>query len=359
MVVDNPLLGTVLHSFGAMCAALCYTPQQKLRGWTWQTYWLTQAAICWLIGPIIGALLTIPNIWAVLSQAPRQVMVKVFCLGVVYGIGGTAFGLSIRHIGYSLTYAIAIGISCVLGTLTGPILKGTLVKMLDKPGAEWVLGGIAVGTVGMALCGLAGRLKELDLKKDQGTGAHFSLAKGLPLCLLAGVLSGIYGIAINDVGGPLALAAAEHGAGYWQTNIVYVFVNSGAFLTTFVYTLYLSLKQKTTREFIRLESGPASHLAVNYLLAILTGCLWYSQFLFYGLGHVRMGSFKFSSWAIHMILLILFSTAAGLAMREWIGCRRKTHWALIAALVVLIAAVLALTYGNHLGEAAARLVEAQ
>jgi len=359
VVVDNPLLGTVLHSVGAMCAALCYTPQQKLRGWTWQTYWVTQAAICWLIGPIIGALLTIPNIRTVLGQVPGRVMAGTFCLGVVYGVGGTAFGLSIRYIGYSLTYAIAIGISCVLGTLTGPILKNELQQMLDKPGAGWVLGGIAVGTIGMVLCGLAGRLKELDLQKDQGTDVSFSLAKGLPLCLLAGVLSGIYGIAINDVGKPLAEAAAEHGAGYWQTNIVYVFVNSGAFVTTFFYTLHLSFKQKTTREFVHLESGSSSRLVANYLLAILTGCLWYSQFLFYGLGHVRMGSFKFSSWAIHMILLILFSTAAGLVLREWIGCRRKTHWALAAALVVLIAAVLVLTYGNHLGEAAAQLAEAQ
>jgi len=345
-------MGTVLHSFGAMCAALCYTPQQKLRGWTWQTYWLSQAAICWFIGPIVGALLTIPNIGAVLSQAPRQAMVNTFCLGVVYGIGGTAFGLSIRHIGYSLTYAIAIGISCVVGTLTGPILKGTLMKTLDKPGAGWVLAGIAVGTVGMALCGLAGRLKELDLKQKLGTDAHFSLAKGLPLCLLAGVLSAVYGIAINDAGKPIAQAAADHGAGYWQTNIVYVFANSGAFLTTFAYTLYLGIKQKTMKEFTRLESRPASRLAANYLLAILTGCLWYSQFLFYGLAHVRMGPFKFSSWAIHMILLILFSTVAGLAMREWIGCRRKTHSALIAALIVLIAAVLVLTYGNYMGETA-------
>ena len=351
MVVDNPLLGTVLHGFGAVCAALCYTPQQKLRGWTWQTYWLSQAAVCWFLGPIVGALLTIPDIGAVLRQAPRQAMISTFLLGAVYGIGGTAFGLAIRHIGYSLTYAIAIGISCVLGTLTGPILKGTLMKTLDKPGAGWVLAGIAVGTVGMALCGLAGRLKELDLRKDRGAGPHFSFAKGLPLCLLAGVLSAVYGIAINDAGKPIALAAADHGAGYWQTNIVYVFANSGAFLTTAVYTLYLGITRKTMKEFTRLESGPASRLVANYLLALLTGCLWYSQFLFYGLGHVRMGQFKFSSWAIHMIMLILFSNAAGMAMREWLGCRRKTHGAIVVALLVLVAAVLVLTYGNYLGEA--------
>ena len=32
-----------------------------------------------------------------------------FLLGAAYGIGGTAFGVAIRYIGYSLTYAIAVG----------------------------------------------------------------------------------------------------------------------------------------------------------------------------------------------------------------------------------------------------------
>lgn len=109
MVADNPLLGTLLHAFGAGAVALCYTPQQKLRGWSWQTYWLAQASICWLIAPIIGAWLTIPELGQVLSAAPRQAMVITFLLGICYGVGGTAFGLAIKHIGYSLTYGNWLG----------------------------------------------------------------------------------------------------------------------------------------------------------------------------------------------------------------------------------------------------------
>ena len=42
---------------------------------------------------------------------------------------------------------------------------------------------------------------------------------------------------------------------------------------------------------------------------MLTGTLWYGQFFFYNLGHVRLGArYAFSSWAIHMILLVLLST---------------------------------------------------
>jgi L-rhamnose-H+ transport protein len=44
----------------------------------------------------------------------------------------------------------------------------------------------------------------------------------------------------------------------------------------------------------------------------------------------------------------------GIVFREWKGCRPRTHWALRIALCVLVAAVLLLTYGNHLGELAAK-----
>ncbi len=93
---------------------------------------------------------------------------------------------------------------------------------------------------------------------------------------------------------------------------------------------------------------------MNYLLAAITGLFWYGQFFFYNLGHVRMGTYKFTSWAIHMIMLVLFSNLVGVVFREWKRCRRLTLVALRAALVVLVGAVLLLTYGNYLGGLAAR-----
>lgn len=83
--------------------------------------------------------------------------------------------------------------------------------------------------------------------------------------------------------------------------------------------------------------------------AVLTGLLWYGQFFFYHLGNVRMGTFEFTSWVIHMIMLVLFSTAIAVLFREWSGCRLRTQTVIGVALAVLIAAVLSLTYGNYLG----------
>lgn len=350
-VVVNPGLGTFLHAIGAFSAALCYTPQQKLRGWSWQTYWLAQASVCWVFLPILVAWWTIPSLGQVLRAAPSSALAGTFVLGMAYGIGGTAFGMAIRHIGYSLTYAIAIGISCVLGTLTGPILRGSLGSILDKPGSGWVMSGVFVGLVGTLLCGWAGRLKETELQRDAGRGSRpFALGKGLLLCGVAGFFSAVYGIAVNDAGGPIAATAAEFGAGHWQTNAVYIFSNTGAFITTSVYCLTLIRSQRTLGEFVQAKDADGGALSANYFMAFLTGCMWYGQFLFYGLAHVRMGEFKFSSWAIHMLMLILFSSLAGIVLREWHGRSARTKGTMIAALVILSGAVIALTYGNFLGQ---------
>lgn len=338
--------GVLFHATGASSAALCYTPEKKVVGWSWQTYWLAQAFICWFVLPVIMAFVTIPQLMSVLQEAPSSAMISSFLLGMAYGVGGTAFGIAIRYVGFSLTYAIAVGISCVLGTLLPPLVHGTLGDVLKSNGSSFLIFGIVLGAVGIALCGLAGRNKEKDIEKGQDTKSTFSLAKGLPLCLLAGILSALYGFSL-DQGQPIADVAAKYGAGNFQGNVIYIFSNSGAFVTTLFYCLYLHNKNKTFNQYASADSG--GNLAKNYLMSILTGVLWYGQFFFYGLGHVRMGKYQFTSWAIHMIMLVLFSTVAGLVMKEWKNCSAITRRLLILALLVLVTAVLMLTYGNYLG----------
>jgi L-rhamnose-H+ transport protein len=353
MISANPILGTGLHAIGAAFAALCYTPQRRVNRWSWQSYWLVQAACCWFLLPILGAWLTIPELGAVLHEAPRGAMLASFALGAAYGIGGTAFGISIRYIGFSLTYAIAVGLSTILGTLIPPLVKGTLATTLDKPGASWVIGGMVIGMIGIACTGAAGRMKERDLSATSSL-AGFSLLKGLSLSLLAGVLSAVYGFAL-EAGDPIADVASAHGAGVFRGNVVYIFSNTGAFASTAIYCLWLHWKHRTLGEIVELPTGmEKASLPVNWAMAVLTGCLWYGQFFFYNLGHVHMGDYKFTSWAIHMIMLILFSILVGVLLREWRGSRPTTRAVVSVAFGVLTAAVVMLTFGNHLAEMAAK-----
>jgi L-rhamnose-H+ transport protein len=141
----------------------------------------------------------------------------------------------------------------------------------------------------------------------------------------------------------------------WRGNVVYIFSNTGAFLTTAIYCLWLHARHQTLGELVELPAGPEkASLPLNWALAIVTGLFWYGQFFFYNLGHVRMGHYKFTSWAIHMIMLVLFSNLVGMALREWRACRRWTRTTIRLALLVLVGAVLLLTYGNYLGDLAAK-----
>jgi L-rhamnose-H+ transport protein len=290
MIAPSLPLGIAFHAAGALLSANCYTPQKYLRRWSWETFWLSQASWCWLLWPIIGALLTIPELGAVLAEAPPHRMAASFLMGIAYGVGGTAFNISIRYIGFSLTYSVAVGLSSVLGTLVPPLVRGEYGALLGRPGAGWVLGGVAAGAVGIAICGYAGRSKELDL--DSGAAVkrgEFSLWKGLGLSLVAGVLSAVYGFAL-EVAGPVADIAERHGAGIWKGNVLYLFANTGAFVTAALYALYLSRRNRSFGEFLQLgaKTGRAG-LGWNYLMALATGTLWYGQFFFYNLGHVRLG----------------------------------------------------------------------
>jgi L-rhamnose-H+ transport protein len=370
----NPLFASILfHAIGAASAAFCYTPQKRVKGWSWQTFWLIQAAFCWFILPIVGAFLTVPDYLSVVRDAPRDAMLRAFLLGAAYGVGGTAFGVALRYVGFSITYAMAIGISTVVGTAYA-IAKGdtsladTAVHVqafLAKTGSGWVLGGIAVGIVGIVFCGLAGRRKERELSApgDAASGDR-NMAIGLMLCVVAGVLSAVYGISLTE-GAPVAKLAAERAAGHtvlgidaetFSSNAIYPFSNAGAFLTTALYCLLLHRRHKTLGEIVSVPAGPGNtSLGLNWAMAILTGCLWYGQFFFYGFGHfyiMKVKGFEQTCWAIHMILLILLGTLAGVMFKEWKGCSARTKWTLAAAIALLIAGKLLLDYGNYLGQQA-------
>jgi L-rhamnose-H+ transport protein len=353
MIPSSPVLGTQLHALGAMCAAVFYTPHHKVRNWSWETYWLIQAFFSWCFLPVLIAFLTIPDIIAVFAAAPKDAMLKSFLLGAAYGIGGTAFGVALRYIGYSLTYSISIGISTVLGTLLPLALNRQLMRLPYQPGGSILLYGVLIGTFGIAACGYSGWCKDRDLRVNEKELASFSLAKGLPLCILAGFLSAVFNFALL-AGQPIADCAARQGAGHWEGNIIYIFAMGGAFISTTIYCIWRGMRNKTLTEYKFLSSRPGAPLPFNYILAALGGTLWYLQFLFYGLGHVRMGNYRFSSWAIHMVLLIFFSIVLGLLIREWRHCRRLTVLSINLGLIILIVAVVVIGYGNYLGDLASQ-----
>ena len=144
----------------------------------------------------------------------------------------------------------------------------------------------------------------------------FQLGKGLFFCVIAGVLSAVFGISL-DVGRPMAAIAAAHGAGQFEGNVIYIFLLRWGIHQPAAYCLFLHFRHRTLEEYVGL--GPDSHtswLPINFSMAALTGLLWYGQFFLYGAGQVRMGAYKFTSWTIINAMVVLFSALVGLLMQS-------------------------------------------
>ena len=347
-----PILGILLHAVGALAAAICFTPQHKIRNWTYESFWFWMSLSSWFLLPILGSLLFIPDLSGVLATAPRDAMWKSLGYGAAYGFGGMAFGFAIRYVGYSLTYALAVGLSAVLGFFLTPLLQGTLGKITSSAGGNAVLTGVAVGFVGIILCGLAGRRKEVEAKAS-GSDPHstFNPAIGIPLCVLAGVLSALYSLALGSAD-PIAEIALGKGANpELVMNVRFLFASTGAFLSTLPITLWQLAKKGRLTELAGTGAHGVPGTPMNIFWGCLAGLLWYLQFIFYGMGHNRMDTLGVASWPLHMIMLILFSTLVAIIRREWSICSPDTKRLISIAIGILVLAVLVIGYGNHLNQA--------
>ena len=348
---SNPLIGTLIHAVGGMAASTCYVPYQKVKKWSWDTYWLVQASFAWFIFPFLIGFLTVPNLLSVFSDASSEVLFNATLLGAIYGFGGMCFGFAIRHIGYSLTYTISIGISAILGTIVPLIMHGELMQKFNGPGGSIIFFGMFLALIGIIVCGIAGYRKENDLKNNNANGGEpltFNMKKGLTLTIIAGVLSAVFGISL-EVGAPVAEIAAEYGAGNFEGNANLILSTGGAFITNFIWFTIAGLKNGTLKEIVDVKGIGKKNFYLNLGMSILSGALWYGQFFFYGIGHVQMGAYKFASWVIHMSMLIFFSYIVGIIMKEWVQVTKRTNNTLLFALAILIVSFVVMTYGSMQG----------
>ena len=347
MITPNPIIGTGLHAIGGISAASCYMPFEKVKNWSWEVFWIVQALFAWFIMPIVIGYFTVPDLFKVLTNAPSGPFWGALVLGATYGFGGLSFGYAIRNIGYSLTYTISIGISAVLGTIVPLFMKGTVIEHFTKPGGGVVLLGMIISIVGVGLCGRAGFLKEKSIENP--VDKSFNMKKGLFLTIVAGTLSAVWGISL-EVGQPISDLAAVHGAGHFEGNAKLIVSSIGCLVTNLTWFIVVAIKNGTIGSLINGDKLVKRKFYGNYVLSALAGSLWYTQFFFYGLGHVKMGSFEFASWVLHMSMLIFFSYIIGVIMKEWKSVNRNTYVILIVALLILVISFVLMSYGSYIGE---------
>ena len=353
----NPLLGVVFHWLGGLAAGSFYVPYRGVRRWSWETYWLVGGVFSWAVAPVVLASILTEDLLGVLASAPAAALSWTFVFGLLWGLGGLTFGLSMRYLGMSLGYGVALGTCAVFGTLIPPLFRGTLGTIAASTSGRVTLAGVAVCALGIGVSALAGLQKERELSDEQKkqSVAEFDLRKGLAVAVFCGVMSACMAFALA-AGEPIGeLSAAAGTPALWTGLPKLVVVLLGGLTSNAIWCVALHVRNRSGGEYLaaRTAEGERVPRLANLLLCALAGTTWYFQFFFYTMGETQMGDFRFSSWTLHMASIIVFSTLWGVALKEWRGTSRRAHALIAAGLAVLLVSTLVVGWGNYLDSLAA------
>ncbi|MBQ5899340.1 MAG: L-rhamnose/proton symporter RhaT [Alistipes sp.] len=324
------IIGLLIIAIGAFCQSSSYVPINKIKSWSWESYWLVQGVFAWLVFPILGASLAVPEgaslVELYLSHPKESLLTALF--GVLWGVGGLTFGLSMRYLGVALGQSLALGTCAGLGTILTPLFLG-------RPGdlTASVISGVIVTLLGIAIIGVAGHMKSQSLSDEEKRAAvkDFNFTKGIAVALLAGFMSACFNIGL---GFGEVLNFGDATADIYKTLPATFMVTLGGFMTNALYCLYQNLHNKTFSDYAK------GDIWVNNLLfCALAGVLWYSQFFGLSLGKgflTDSPSLMTFSWCILMALNVVFSNVWGIILKEWKGCSRKTIAVLLTGIAILI-----------------------
>ena len=304
------IIGLIIIAIGSFCQSSSYVPIKKVKEWSWESFWLLQGVFAWLVFPLLGALLGIPqgsslfDLWGT-GGAPMSIF-----YGILWGVGGLTFGLSMRYLGVALGQSIALGTCAGFGTLFPAIFAGT--NLFEGNGLILLL-GVCITLSGIAIIGYAGSLL---------------------VALLAGVMSACFALGL-DAGTPIKEAALAGGVEGLYAGLPVIFlVTLGGFLTNAVYCLQQNIANKTMSDYAK-----SNVWGNNLIFCALAGVLWYMQFFGLEMGKSFLtGSpvLLAFSWCILMALNVTFSNVWGILLKEWKGVSTRTITVLITGLVVLI-----------------------
>jgi len=340
----NTGLGFALGIVSGLMAGSFSVPMKKTTRWAWENTWLVWAIVALLIVPWGMVALTCPNAFAIYSEVGFGSLAMVFLFGLGWGLGAVTFGQSIAIIGMSLSFAICIGLTIVVGSIAP--MMATL-EIFTTPKGATVTAGIAVLVVAIIVCAVAGGRKDAQLKADVGGKASTVSAglyiKGLILAVLGGLFSSMINVAFNFSGGIKEAAGRLHATPGGASDAIWAIVTLGGLAANVFYCSLLLTRNRTWQRYR--EAGSGSH----WLLAALMGAIWMFSVTLYGRAAPMMGSLGGSAgWAVYMGACIAASNVWGIATGEWKDGKGRPINTMYAGLALLLIAIAIVGYGNSL-----------
>ena len=297
---------------------------------SWEAWWLIHVTIAMIIFPFLWAIIVVPNLFDIISSSPVESIQMAMLYGFLWGIGGIMFGVSVPYIGLSLTMGIVMGLAGSVGSLI-PFFQGS--NSTSDPVFSYVLGGLLISLVGVALTAKAG----IDRDKSQNStdsNNKSNITKGILIAVVCGVLSALLNVGFSNAA-PIAKTAEDFGVITRNSSLVaWVVVLWGAFLMNALYCVYLLFKNNSWNSFNPINSFKA------YRWSVIAGLCWFAALGVYGQGAALLGDIgPVIGWPILLGLSLIISNFWAYRAGEWKNAKKPFNLLLIGLIVLIFSAI--------------------
>jgi L-rhamnose-H+ transport protein len=313
-----------------------YTLPLKLtRRWNWENTWLAFTVLGLCVLPVLTAVLTVPDLWSIYGRVGSRVLLSIIGFGVGWGVALVLFGRAVRLIGVAVTFALVMGTSAAVGSLT-PLLFAHPTKPIGH--AEIVLlVGLILNVLGIGLCGAAARQRE----KDQATrvgGESSDFLRGFSYAIFSGICGSMLNFGFAFGSSLLRLARDNGASAEMATNVVWVPILLAGALPGVIYSVYLLRQNGSAKNF--LLAGTGSY----WFLALGMGILWFGSVVLYGVTTLHIGDLGIVlGWPLFMTAIVLASAGWGALTGEWRNAGKLPRVLMVFGIFILLLTFVVLT----------------
>ncbi|HYI97680.1 MAG TPA: L-rhamnose/proton symporter RhaT [Bryobacteraceae bacterium] len=313
----------------AVINAVYTLPMKWNKRWDWEHSWLVFTVLGITVVPTVLSALTIPRLTDAYRGIPSSLLLGMALCGMLWGVSLVFFGRAVDTVGVAVTFAVSLGTSAASGALI-PLVSQHSAELVTRRGLL-ILASISIVLVGVGICGIAGRQREME----QTAGAGRAPSRFLRGILLA-FLSGILGSMLNSglaLGAPIQRNAQNLGASEaMMSNAVWLPCLYAGAIPGVIYCLLLMRKKGSSARLI----GEARWY--YWLTPALMGLLWFGSIMCYSLASVKLGDLgPVIAWPLFLSAVVIASTIAGVVTGEWKRSGRRAltwMWAGVVCLVV-------------------------
>jgi L-rhamnose-H+ transport protein len=326
--MHNTEIGLLLLAIAGLMNASFTLPMKFTRRWAWENTWLVFTFFALLVLPTAVTFYTVPELAAVYRTSGAAQVLWVMAYGTGWGLAQVLFGIAVETIGIALTFSLVLGTSAAVGALI-PMLRFDPSKFHTSAGHTLLL-GVAMILLGVAVCAVAGRMRERRM--PEAGKQHNKTTAGLILAILCGCGASFmnFGLAF---GVPLIATAVRYGASATNaSNAVWLPLLGAGAVPNLLYCLYLMKRNSSGRNFMRARLD-------HWLYSLLMAVFWFGSVFLYGASISRLGPLGTAvGWPLFMSLIVITASLLGALTGEW---KHSGRWPLAIQLTGVTALIFA------------------